>query len=54
MASQNSSDTIAECTKFPVSINVNPKRFLCFKDVFLFSILKLFTLCCKELTLRNR
>ena len=51
MDSQKSPDTIAEWTRFPVSINACQKIFLCFtlkhaNDVFLFWILKLFTLNC--------
>ena len=59
MESQSTPETIPECTKFPVSSNSSPKRFRYFilkhaNDIFLFLILKLFTLCCKERTLCNR
>ena len=51
-ASQNSPYTIAECTKLPVLINANPKKFLCFTlNLWIF---KLFTLSYKEQTLCKR
>ena len=56
MDSQKAPDTIAWWTRFPVSINASPKIFCCFilkhaNDVFLFRILKLFTLFCNPCTL---
>ena len=58
MRSQNSPDTIGECTKLPVLIFADLKRFLCFtliaQSTSSFLNTPIFTLCCKERTLLNR